>query len=174
MKNLLLVLSTIIFLTSCERIAPNSWNLPPNKFYYQITENGVHLSSTDLDSLKFYYINENGTKVYRDQGTDNEAANHVLKPSWISGNESLDAEGVRLCMELNPFGVSHNTWYFEYPDGSIDTLYVESKEISKVEGRKDACYCTTPFSVVRLNGKDAFIHPTLKPVDNKPIWVLER
>lgn len=166
-------MSLLIGFVSCKQITPDPWVLPPNLFYYQIIQNGVPLSTPELDSLKFYYINEYGTKIYR-SGSDNESANHVLKPSWFSGNGDLDNAGVRICAALNAFGVQHNTWYFEYPDGNIDTLYVESKEISKSEGGKDPCNCITPFTVVQLNGRDAYIHSTLKPSDTKPVWVLER
>ncbi len=143
MRRIAFLVSLLTSFVSCKQITPDPWVLPPNLFYYQIVQYGVPLSGTELDSLKFYYIDELGSKVHR-SGSDNESANHVLKPSWISGNEALDIEGVRICMVLNSLGVQHNTWYFEYPDGSIDTLYVESKEISKSEGGEDPCYCITP------------------------------
>lgn len=173
MRKITLFVFVVFSFISCDRIVPDPWVLPPNVFYYQITQNGRPLSGTVLDSLKFYYINEYGTKIYR-SGSDDESANHVLKPSWISGNEILDMEGVRICMALNSSGVRHNTSYFEYPDGSIDTLYVESRVIPKTEGSKNSCNCITPFNIVKLNGRAASIHPTLKPSDTKPIWVLER
>lgn len=171
MKKVLFFLITSTGMIACKQKDPD-WILPPNKFYYQITQNSMPLSTVVLDSLKFYYINENGIKIYNSENVEGDGE-HVLLPSKI-GSDYLDAEGVRACLELNIFGVQHNTWYFEYPDGSIDTLYVESQQIPKSEGRKDPCYCIAPFTVVRLNGRDAYIHPTLKPVDNKPIWVLER
>lgn len=165
-------------LLSCHKtveiIAPDPWVLPPNDFYYLITQDGNNLSDSTLEDLMFYYFNSNGQKVLRDPKTDNEAANHVLKPSWIGGNEHLDEAGVRLCMEINSFLVEHNTWYFEYENGDIDTLYVENNIISKEEGRQNECYCINPFSVVRFNGKDVYKHPTLKAADGKPVWVLER
>lgn len=172
MRKITLFVFVVFSFISCDRIVPDPWVLPPNVFYYQITQNSMPLSTVVLDSLKFYYINENGIKIYNSENVEGDGE-HVLLPSKI-GSDYLDAEGVRACLELNIFGVQHNTWYFEYPDGSIDTLYVESQQIPKAEGRKDPCYCIAPFTVVRLNGRDAYIHPTLKPVDNKPIWVLER
>lgn len=178
MKNTLIIILLITllkFMSSCkDKREPDFWNLPPNDFYYLITHNGNRLSDSTLEDLKFYYFNSNGQKVYRDPNTDNEAANHVLKPSWIGGNEHLDEAGVRLCMEINSFGVIHNTWYFEYSNGNIDTLYVESIELNKEQGRNDDCYCITPFSIVRFNGIDAYKHSTLKAADGKPVWVLEK
>jgi hypothetical protein len=87
----------------------------------------------------------------------------------------LDEAGVRVNLTLNTFGVEHNTWYFEYPNGDIDTLYVEHRDQSFEQARKDECSrCIAPFPVVRLNGKDAYKHPTLRPASGKPIFVLEK
>lgn len=177
MKNICKCLYTgsiIITFLSCKRENPDPWILPPNFFYYQIVQNGNKMPDSILSNLKFYYFNEMGNKVFSDPNTDNEAANHVLLPSWIPGNEALDAEGVRLCMEIASFGVRNNTWYFEYPNGDIDTLYIESQKISKQEGRVNECQCVNPITLVRYNGRDAYKHPSLKPSDKKPVFVLEK
>lgn len=185
MKNIigisLTVIALIAIVVSCRKakdriqIDPDPWILPPNGFYFLITQNGVKLHDSILEDLKFYYFNANGNKVLQDPNTDNdEFSNHVLLPSRISGNEYLDNEGVRYCGFVNFFKVENNTWYFEYPGSDIDTLYVENSIISKEEGRQHDCNCINPFSVVRFNGKGAYKHPTLKATDGKPVWVLEK
>ena len=114
-----------------------------------------------------YYI-EGGTKYYRTPNVDSATANHLLKPSYYSGNTFFDDQGVRVCVPVNPFGVVHNYWYFEFPNGDVDTLYVESKHVGNKEGREDACQCNDPFTVIKYNGRDAEVNLTLSPLGTKP------
>lgn len=162
----------ITALTSCrQKEDPDKYLLDINIFTYRIVQNGDKLPDSILSELKMYYI-ENGIKYYRTPNVDSIAGNHLLKPSHFSGDTYLDDEGVRICVSVNPFGVVHNYWYFEFPDGDIDTLYVESKHVGNKEGLQDVCQCNDPFTVIKYNGRDAELNTTLLPPGSRPIYNL--
>lgn len=173
----LTVLGVLLFSCNKKKINewedPNGWTLPPNSFLFQITRNGEKLSDSVLADLKLFYIVRD-RRIYEDPNENYDNRDHIVLPSYMSSNINLEEHGVRIAPYVNSFGVEHNTWYFEFSNGDIDTLYVESQEISKAEAKQNECYCIYPFSVVRFNGKDAQKHPTLNAASGKPIWVLEK
>lgn len=180
MKNLFIVYFVFIgaiILTSCNKTIeiedPNSWTLPPNKFLFQITQNGERLADSTLNNLKMFYV-DHDRRVYEAPNELLDNRNHIILPSYMSNDGYLEEYGVRSGPYVNGFAVEHNTWYFEFPNGDIDTLYVENKILSEEEGKRDECYCINPFTVMWYNGKDAYKHPTIKASSGKPIWVLEK
>ena len=172
MKNIILFFLILSTLFSCRK--SERWILPPNRFNFQIVKNGQHLDMNTYDSLKMFYIDDNGVKHY--ELSEEFDVNYFLeKPSTLSINDFyLDSLGVYSTNYVNDFGVQIHNWYIEFPDGDVDTLYVESKEYKlNKDGMKDDCYCQHPMSVVQYNGRDAHKHPTLK-AGGKPIFVLEK
>ena len=150
------------------------YQLDINYFAYRILVNGEKLPDSVLNELKMYYV-DGGIKYYRNPIGDNETANHILKPSYFSGETYLDEQGVRVNCHVNPFGVLHNYWYFEFPNGDIDTLYVESKKVNNKEGQQDVCQCNNPFTVIKYNGRDAVLNTELLPlVNSEPIYDLHK
>ena len=168
-KKILPVLLFILpSLLSCkQKDDPGSYLLDINLFSYRIVQNGDKLPDSIIDNLKMYYM-VGGIKHYRSPGGDSSTANHLLKPSYYSGNTFWDEQGVRICVNVNAFGVIHNYWYFEFPNGDVDTLYVESREVSSKEGLKDICQCNNPFTVIKYNGRDAEINTELTPAGSRP------
>lgn len=169
---------TFFFVTACnkEKIDPsNRWTLPPNVFYYQLLKStNEHLSSVEIDSLKLFYINTDGERQYSNPTEGLDYPQFTFRPSFHGSSDNiLDDAGILMLLDINGRGLTINTWYLEQMDGRIDTLYVESKKISQKEGMQDPCYCTDPFTVVRLNGKDATIHPTLRSSAGKNVYVLK-
>lgn len=167
------IFSAVALLSLCAVSACRSkeyadkYGLDINIFSYRIVQNGDKLPDSIIDNLKMYYM-VGGMKYYRSPGGDSASANHVLKPSYFSGNTFWDDEGVRICVNVNSFGVVHNYWYFEFPDGDVDTLYVESRNVSNKEGMQDVCQCNNPFTVIKYNGRDAEINTELMPEGSKP------
>jgi len=179
-KILALLISVLLFLlASCKKDRNNydldSSALPPNMSYFQLLKpNGQYLSLVEMDSLKLFYINEDGERQYQNPMEGLDHPQHLFKPSASNPNDIfLDNQGVVLALYVNGRGVVHNTWYFEQMDGRIDTLYVESEKVHSKEADNNSCGCVNPFTVVRLNGKDASIHPNLRSVLGKNIYVLK-
>lgn len=156
-------------LHSCkQKDNPDMYSLDINLFAYRIVQNGDKLPDSVMTGLKMYYV-EGMTKYYKNPTVqDSATASHVLKPSHYSGNTYLDEQGVRVCPTLNPFGVIRNYWYFEFPNGDIDTLYVESRHVNNEEGLKDVCQCNDPFTVIKYNGRDAELNTELTPAGSRP------
>jgi hypothetical protein len=175
---ILLLLFPILLWLSCKKKEQPPWMLPPNDFYFQIIYHNEKLPDTVLNQLALFYVDKDGKKVYYNKSTDTVGgiANHIrFCYEFDGGNSTLDAQGVRVGAYVNVFGVGNNNyWYFEFPNGDIDTLYVESKHLSDEDAYKDPCSCNNPFTVVKYNGKDATIHPNLKPQSGKNIYVLEK
>jgi len=148
---------------------------PPNKFFFQLIKpDGEQLSSVEMDSLKFFYINTEGERQYYNPMEGLDYPQHLQRPSLDNyHNLLLESQGVLFAPYVNGFGVVQNTWYFEQMDGRIDTLYVESRIIHSKDAGNNPCGCIHPFSVVRLNGKDATIHPNLRSVSGKFVFVLK-
>ncbi len=171
MKIKMFSLFLVVFATlnSCrQKENPDMYHLDINYFAYRIVQNGDKLPDSIMDGLKMYYI-EGMTKYYKNPTVNDSAtASHLLKPSHYSGDTYLDEQGVRVCPTLNPFGVVHNYWYFEFPNGDVDTLYVESRNVSNKEGMQDVCQCNNPFTVIKYNGRDAEINTELMPEGTKP------
>lgn len=161
------IISLLTLLSCRQKDDPDKYGLDINIFSYRIVQNGDKLPDSIIDNLKMYYM-VGSMKYYRSPGGDSSSANHLLKPSYFSGNTFWDEQGVRVCVNVNSFGVVHNYWYFEFPNGDIDTLYVESRQVGNEEGLKDVCQCNNPFTVVKYNGRDAEINTELMPADSKP------
>lgn len=156
----------IVMLSSCGKIIIE--DLPPNDFFFQLTRNGQPLSEAEMHNLKMFYMSGN-TRVYEEPDeniTYRQFVNLIYDPF-------LDSQAVRQNYYVHMKSKYINTWYIEFENQDIDTLYVETKEISRSQGKKDDCYCIRPFTVVKFNGKDVEKHPTLK-LNGKPIYVLEK
>lgn len=161
-------LFSILAMQSCrQKEHVDRYPLDINIFTYRIVQNGYKLPDSIIDNLKMYYMV--GTmKYYRSPGGDSSTANHLLKPSYYFGDTYWDEQGVRICVNVNPFGVKYNYWYFEFPNGDVDTLYVESRHVRNEEGLKDVCQCNNPFTVIKYNGRDVELNNWLMPPGSKP------
>lgn len=48
---------------------------------------------------------------------------------------------------------NHQYFYFEFPDGTVDTLWLNAEKVNDKEGIHEACHCSTPIRNVKFNGK---------------------
>lgn len=63
-------------------------------------------------------------------------------------------------------------FYLSFPDGTVDTLYVDYESISEDDARQNPCFCKTPQQSVRINGAAAII--TGYTTDSIPIYVVPK
>ncbi len=183
MKNRLLIflVITLGFIISCSK--RNVSDLPLNKFYGQIYKNGVLLPNDELNLVKAFYV-INGERKYGIDSTicfmptypDAPAINIIDTNLSILGSIRISDYASRRQEDDDPICKRYkvNTWYFEFPDGDIDTLYVEvrDKDLSRKKAEANPCYCYRPFTVVKYNGKDAEINKELNLM--KPVYMLHK
>jgi len=146
--------------------------LPPNVLFFLITEDGNRLPDSTLDNISLYYY-ENGKKI-------SSPPSNLDDKKWVfpatRSSSDLAGKGV-LCsgyIDWLVYGKNVNDFYLEYPNGDVDTMYVEVKYLGHEEGAKDRCYCAYPFTVVKFNGKDAPESVDPKSATGKPIYVFEK
>lgn len=167
----LFLATIVVLLYSCKK--GGNWALPPNTMYFLIEKDGVTLSDDVLSAIKMYCIRD-GKKSYRPSATSDDTT--YIAQAFPRYTSNLQNDGVI----VNGYADSYygyygvDTWYLEYPDGDVDTIYLEVGDISGEEGAKHRCYCTKPFTVMRFNGKDAAISTTLVPDDGKPVYIFEK
>lgn len=176
-----LVLSTISIISCKETIVPgdpndpNYWSIPPNYLSFQIRMNGERLPDSILQNITMYYYDENGNKIM-DQSNRTDVI--LDDPSHLGfepeGTVWADSGIVFSMYPIILASKNMNYMYIGYPDGDVDTIYTEQKYISNAEGRLDPCYCNNPITVLKFNGKDAPIHPTLRSPSGKDIYIFEK
>lgn len=147
--------------------------LPPNVLFFQIKQNGAILPDSILSKIKLFYYSGNSKVEAPPANYDDKT---FLFPASRS-SAGLDGKGV-LCSGYIADLIVHyggaNTMYLSYPDGDVDTLYVEVSDIGNKAGVNDRCYCAFPFTVVRFNGKDAPEVTDIHTDDNKPIYLFSK
>jgi hypothetical protein len=155
--------------------------LPPNTMYFQILKKGQPLEDSVISAITMFLVKD-GKKISNPNSMDQSATAPILDDTSFIRNanprytSNLQDDGVLVNGNASSYygyyGV--DTWYLEYPDGDVDTIYLEVGDISGEEGAKHRCYCTKPFTVMRFNGKDAAISTTLVPDDGKPVYIFEK
>lgn len=160
----LVVLAILCFNTGCDK-GNCKWDLPPNTLYFRFEKNKQQLPDSILSKIKLYYI-KNGEKIYR-PGPD-------LFDTAFMFPAIRTAPGLANTDVMINLYVSTGTWYFEFPDNNVDTLYTVLTEISCKEGQKDRCNCEHPLTEVKFNGKDAPIATDIQADDGKAVYLFEK
>lgn len=154
---------------------PNYWSIPSNVLTFQIIMSGERLPDSILQKITMYYYDEYGNKIM-DQSNRTDVI--LDDPSHfdlgVEGTVWADSGIVYSIYPTSFAEANMHYWYIGYPDGDIDTIYTEVKYISNAEGKIDPCYCNNPITVLKFNGKDASIHPTLKSPCGKDIYIFEK
>lgn len=165
------IIISITILGGCK--AKRVQALPPNVLFFQITKNGQTLPDSILNKISLFYFEKGGQKV------EHPPANYDDKTFIFPASRhstGLEGKGVLSSGYIDQLVYSNgaNSMYLQYPDGDVDTMYVEVSNIGHEEGAKDRCYCAFPFTIVRFNGKDAPETTDIKTDDGKPIFLFEK
>jgi len=170
---LIIVNILVILLSSCNKSCKDGVHptLPPNQFYFLIRHNGDIFPDSILSKIKLFYY-DNGVKKDRLSSTSDDTSFVFPAARYAPG---LANSGVMCSGYVDGIVKSHtNDLYLAYPDGNIDTLYIEIGNLEYEQGVKDRCYCYYPFTVVKFNGKDAPEVTDLHTDDGKPIFLFEK
>ncbi|HTO17346.1 MAG TPA: stage III sporulation AC/AD family protein [Edaphocola sp.] len=173
---------------SCERYNPNDdrWRLPPYFLWFQFEKDGKLLNGNELTNIELYFI-ENGNiinsidaKHLHDYGKplievyDKESPNIEYYKNGICQFQYFESYILKDENGKN----RANTFYFKFPNGDIDTLYVEvqAQRLKEIEGKKDPCYCHYPIEKILYNGKPVSTNPSFKIVNNfnRPVYIFKK
>lgn len=145
--------------------------LPPNTFLFLLEKNHERLEDSVLSGLRLYYYH-GAVKVYN-PGPNMDDTSYISPgyryKSSLSNTGIMASGYVSMISGLS--GV--HDFYLEFPDGDVDTLYIETGNLTNEEGANDPCYCRFPFRVVRYNGLDATID-TQYSTAGEPVFLFDK
>lgn len=67
-----------------------------------------------------------------------------------------------------------NHFYLEFPDGSVDSIYVQSEQVSCEQGWKEKCHCTLPLRELKYNGKNVAIDDDYHLSNEQPVYIINK
>lgn len=160
----------IILFCSCKK--KMRYDLPPNVLFFLIEKDEERLNDSVLAGMKLYYYKD-GKKI--DSPPSNYDDKTLIFPASRSSS-GMEDRGV-MCSgyvpNLNAYeGI--NDFYLLYPDGDVDTIFIQTKEVSIEEGSRDRCYCKEPISTVNFNGEKAPEETRFITDDGKPIYLFKK
>ena len=154
MKNLVNILFISFLMLGCIR-GGRDVRQSNQPLAFVVKKNGESLSDAILKNLKVYYF-KNGNKYYTFQYSSvvptieyNVSDNNTIIQylSTYIANES--ATGIK-------------DYYLEYPNGDIDTVYVDYQKLDHDQAIKDPCYCYFKLVEIKFNGVRASYDPEIK------------
>lgn len=136
----------LFFICACEeREGPL---VIPNPVFFLIKESGTKLPDSTQKGIKLFYLKGN-TKNY--------------VSDFERGADGFDTLGIFTSRNIGLTSGNENIkdYYLEYPNGDIDTLFVDYRHVSEKEAFKNSCYCYYPLEEVRFNGRKAEPDPSI-------------
>lgn len=144
----------LFLFSSSSCIKQRDVNQFPNDLVFIIKKNGEKLNDDILNNMKLYYLKQ-GSKIY--------SFDRANVPSL----ELLDG-GLGIQKIPFPIGIESGNgtknYYLEYPNGDIDTLYVDYQKLDHDEAIKDPCYCYFKLVEIKFNGVRASYDMAIKNV----------
>jgi len=176
--SIILLLFLLLESLSCKK-SDCDWDSPPNILYFIIKENGKPLEYGSLSEVKMYYL-RNGIKITNPNDIDTSPNSPILDDTkfiyYGSKNDpKLENSGV-LANGYADFvsTLDIKTWYIEFPDGNIDTLFLETTKLSCEEAKLNRCYCNLPFTKVIFNGRIVKEATEIQTTNMKPVYCFEK
>ena len=156
----LLFLIVLTFI-SCKKNkeCPVFWGyLPPRSLFIELKQGGKRLPDSVLNNLKLSYI-QNSTKLYISDF-------YRVSDNWYS-------LGIMVTREIGLKSGDSNikNYYIEYPNGTMDTVYVDYRHLTQCEADTSACNCLYPIYAVKFNGIFAPLDTTL--ID-EPVYLFNK
>ena len=162
MKNILFLITTIIMFSSCTRTSVSpclSYDVfrPPSIFAFDIKHKNILIADSVLNALKLFY-KSNGGNIYVSDFQRRIAEYYPL--------------GIMVTQEIG-FKSADNLikdYYLEFPNGDIDTLYVDYRHYTPCEADTSSCRCTYPLIKVIYNNHEAFFDRDLLTNNNDLVY----
>jgi hypothetical protein len=190
MKDILLILIratsillSVIIIYSCKKHLDE---LPEsNDTYFKVIKNGNVLGDSILLKTKLFYIDANNKRISdSDQipynanaGSDIRDTSFVyLASAYFGDTPELQGSGIAFFRYIVSVNVDYgiHDFYLEFPDGDIDTLYLNAEKVSEKQGLKEECYCTMPIRTLKFNGKDVIQDTSTHLSIGAPVYLFEK
>lgn len=145
----LLLIALAIFNNGCGKCCDPMYF--PEKLYFKFAQNGQIITDSNLLSkIRIYYI-KNGYEIDDPNDIDND--NKVIYDQKTLAS-LIDTSGLFVSYFLPEISTKGEQYfYFEFPDGSVDSLYLNAEKVSKNDAIYESCDCTTPIRAIKFDGK---------------------
>lgn len=125
----------------------------PHSMNYIIKYNNSRLSDEILDNIKIYYFNDNFRTTMPDLRRPNNEINVLYYDLGVMTTREIGfISGEKLIKDF----------FIAYPNGDMDTLFVDYKSLSGEEACKHPCKCCCPIELIKFNGEIAQIDTSIK------------
>ena len=175
-----------IMIGACKKKCTDCWDIPPySNTYFKVMKNDTALHDSTLSRTMMYYISNTGQVVTNPNHSEISSPTSILDDTlfmydvynyYSDHPVEFNNSGIAMYYYPNLLSASagvHN-FYFKYPDGDIDTLYIKAEEVSKEQGTKERCYCTTPVRELKFNGKDVIEDTSIHLSNGQPVYIFEK
>lgn len=151
----IIVLGIIAFVfqsSSCNKKDPLGPQVINNSIFFLVKINNQRLPDSVLNNMKMsYYLS--GQKKYVDDFT------RGINEGGFMANDM----GIQTTRDVGTYSGDNNVknYYLEYPNGTIDTLFIDYRHVSYNEASTNSCYCYYPLVDVKFNSVVAQIDSSI-------------
>lgn len=143
----------------------SKWDVPPpSSFAFQIEEEGERLPDRIVAQVKCYYLQGSTRKYVQLFYSDSILAEYISNQGFLIDRAAMlrvsGDKGVR-------------DFFVEFPDGTVDSLYLEVDKVDLCQAKQEMCYCNYPIRAVRYNGVEAEEHE-LSWTQGAPLYIFWR
>ena len=162
----ILVLTILTLMFSCkQKITCSTWDVPPpSSLALVITQDGMILPDSIKSQIKFFHLDDFVRIDLELLTNDSLMGEYIQNKGFVVLDE-------RIYELFRKEGVKN--YYFEFPDGSVDSLYLNMEYVETCQAKLEKCYCEFPIRNVTYNGKEAKEHELSWNLGT-PLYVLER
>lgn len=147
----MLIIVLALFHNSCNKCKGCGIILLPQTLCFKIVQNGkIITDSSYLSKIRIYYY-KNGYEIDDPNDIDPSDLTIYDQHTLATFSDSSGLFASYFMTEISTKGQQY--FYFEFPDGTVDTLFLNVEKVSDKEGIHEACHCSTPIRTIKFNGK---------------------
>jgi hypothetical protein len=161
-KFFLLILISFLFSACDQKKHSSQSRLVPYSLYLKFEINHQIVPDTTISKIILYYYMNNQKKEIIDF--------MPAEDPQISGNSNL---GIMTSFSIAGISSTQGIkdFFLKYPDGNIDSLYINYQQVSDDEGIKEPCFCRVPLKEIKVNGQSPGIDTTTP--EGTPVYLIE-
>lgn len=149
----MMILAISLFKCNCYKDCAFGTYDIPHSLIFVVKKDNNRLEDSILDNMKLFYY-KNGMKLYiSDFSRSKNEGQYYFRDLGLQG--SLDI-GFKSSED------NIKDYFLEYPNGDIDTLFVDYKSLSQKEACEHPCRCCCPLERMKFNSKVVSIDSSIK------------